>query len=515
MLIHTRRLILVIIQAINMQKPWLYQRFNRRVFFAVLFFILASRKKDAYAVQELNTTKCDWCWTGAVTNNTITIKAKLSNQVQEGKNYIQIFYSKNSDLSNIQEIEKVQATSLANQIAIFNLVNLEENTLYYYAIIADGRRYPSQGTLKFKTVKVNQQYSFAIGCSSCAGGTIGQFISSGVSNNKVFDVIRQYKYKDENGQDSNLALFIHMGDFHYRNDLPSLGLKEKNLDNYRENFDLVMTQQRQRNLYQNIPLAYIWDDHDYGTNDSDGSYALKYVASEVYREQVPHYPLVETVDETKSKGAIYQSFVIGRVRFIMTDTRFHQDPVEIENNLDKTLLGNDQREWLFEQLKTGKENQQDNQEGLTIWVNSIPWIVKQNDFKTKAWNKFPQEREKIANFIQENNIDKLLMISGDAHMLALDDGKKGTANSYATDGGGSFPVIQAAALDSKSSLKGGPYNGENYIINSEAVKSENGAIKGKGQWGMLNFIDDGSKIEVKVELKRMKDTLIQHTFIFD
>ncbi|MGK7951467.1 MAG: alkaline phosphatase D family protein [Xenococcaceae cyanobacterium] len=480
----------------------------------ILFFILASRQK--YVARELNTTKCDWCWLGAVTNNTITIKAKLNNRVREEKNYIQIFYSQNPDLSpNNKEIKKVRSTSLTNQIATFNLVDLEENTLYYYVIIADGRRYPHDRTLKFKTVKVNKPYSFAIGCSSCAGGTLDKYISSGLSNSKVFDVIRHYQYKDENGQDSNLALFIHMGDLHYRNDFPSLGLKEKYLDDYRKNFDLVMAQHRQRNLYQNIPLAYIWDDHDYGTNDSDGSYPLKYLASEAYREQVPHYPLVERLDKTENRGAIYQSFVIGRVRFIMTDSRFHQDSVEIEDNIDKTLLGNNQREWLFEQLKKGKENQQDNREGLTIWVNSIPWIGRPDDYKTKAWNRFSQEREKIANFIKENEIDRLLMLSGDAHMLALDDGKEGTNNNYATGGGGSFPVIHAAALDSRPSFKGGSYNGKNYIVNPAAIKSKDGAIKGKGQWGLLNFSDDGSKIEVKVELKRMKDTLIQHTFIFD
>ena len=100
-----------------------------------------------------------------------------------------------------------------------------------------------------------------------------------------------------------------MGDLHYRNDLPFLGLKENYLDDYRYNYDLVMKQTRQKNLYQNIPLAYIWDDHDYGTNDSNGSYNLKYIASEAYRERVPYYPLVEELNITKGRGAIYQSFI--------------------------------------------------------------------------------------------------------------------------------------------------------------------------------------------------------------
>ena len=485
----------------------MYPRFNRRLFLALLFYLLATRK----SVAKPNTTKCDWCWLGAVTDSSITIKAKLNNKVKEGKNYIQVFYHHSDLSSSNKELNKVGADSISDRIATFNLTDLREDTVYHYVIIADGRRYPREGTLQFKTVKVGQPYNFAIACSSCAGGTLGQFFSYGVSNSKVFDAIAQYKYK-ANGH-SNLDLFIHMGDLHYRNDLPTIGLKESYLDDYRHNYDLVMNQTRQRNLYQNIPLAYIWDDHDYGTNDSDGSYNLKYVASEAYRERVPYYPLVEELNVAEGRGAVYQSFVIGRVRFIMTDSRFHQNSLATVDSPDGTILGNEQREWLFDRFIRAKQQQENNREGLIIWVNSIPWIAPPTDSSTSSWNQFYRERSQIADFIKQNNINKLMMISGDAHMLAIDDGRSGTANSYAKGGGGSFPVIQAASLDSRSSFKGGLYNGGKYIIDSK-VKSKNGAIPGKGQWGLLNFNDDGNEIKVRVELKRMEDTLIQHTFVF-
>ena len=492
-----------------MLKFLLNRQFNRRVFLVTVFLVLASKKTTATA--KINTLKCEWCWLGAVTNNSITIKAKLNDKLIDKKNYVRVFYHKTPNLNaNNREINKVYATSFDDRIATFNLTDLAEDTVYYYVVVADGRRYPSEGTLQFKTVRIAEPYSFAIACSSCAGGTLGQFSSSGVSNSKVFDAIAKYRHRI-NGRDANLAMFIHMGDLHYRNDLPWLGLKENYLEDYRDNYDLVMTQNRQKNLYQNIPLAYIWDDHDYGFNDSDGTYNLKYLASEVYREQVPHYPLVEAINKTEGTGGIYQSFVIGRVRFIMTDSRFHRIPTYV-NSDRQTLLGNRQRAWLFEQLKLGKKQQQINREKLTIWVNSIPWIAEADDNKTDAWNKYERERQEIANFIKYNNINNLLMISGDAHMLALDDGMLGTANNYATGGGGSFPIIQAASLDSRGSFKGGSYNGEKYIV--AGVESKNGAIPGKGQWGLLNFIDNGKEIKVEVELKRMEDTLIEHTFIF-
>ena len=494
-----------------MQKYYFNKQINRRLFLASVFYAIATQKRSIS--QEINNVECEWCWLGAVTNNSITIKAKLNNKVISNKNYVRVWYSTvpELDVSN-KKVNKIEATSFVEKIATFDLVDLLEDTVYYYVIIADGRRYPDRGMLQFKTIKVNQPYDFAIACSSCAGGSLSQYSSYGVSNNKVFDLIRQYKHKSENKRDSNLAMFVHMGDLHYRNDFPIVGLKENHLDDYRKNYDMVMSQSRQKKLYQNIPLAYIWDDHDYGLNDSDGSYKLKYVASQVYREIVPHYPLPESLDKKKNKGAIYQSFLIGRVRFVLTDSRFHQESIT-KNNLDKSLLGKEQKSWLLQQFLSAKKEQKNNKEALTIWVNSIPWIAKANDSKTDSWNKFEKERTEIANFIKEHEIDKLLMISGDAHMLAIDDGKEGSANNYATGGGGSFPIVQAASLDSKPSFKGGPYNGKKYIVES-TVKSKNGAIPGKGQWGLLNFTDDGSKIEVKVELKRMEVTLIENTLTF-
>ena len=143
----------------------------------------------------------------------------------------------------------------------------------------------------------------------------------------------------------------------------------------------------------------------------------------------------------------------------------------------------------------GKNNQ-----GLIVWVNSIPWIGEQNleTHRSDAWDFYAIEREEIANFLQKNNIDqKLIMISGDAHMLALDDGSN---NNYASEGVASFPVIHAASLDSLGSIKGGNYSEK--------------PIKGRKQWGVLHFTDDGNKIEVRVELKKKNETKIEKIFSF-
>ena len=64
-------------------------------------------------------------------------------------------------------------------------------------------------------------------------------------------------------------------------------------------------------------------------------------------------------------------------------------------------------------------------------------------------------------------------------MLAIDDG---TNQGSAPEGGASFPVIQAAALDRHGSVKGGPYS--------------EGAFPGGGQFGTMTVEDRGDDIRV-------------------
>ncbi len=410
-------------------------------------------------------TNIRWHWIGGVTASDAIIKAKTD----DNTNNLRVIYVAESNLRDLQESSPFVADSSNNLVARCELKNLQADTRYYYTLEADGNSYGKISS--FKTFKINESYNFGIGFGACAGG--GDHNPDQVSNSGVFDIIRNYEYPP-------LSLFIHMGDFHYRN------IDVADLTKYQEAYNDVLSQPRQRQLYQNVPIAYVWDDHDYGPNNSDRTSAGKLVAREAYRQQVPHYPLAEP----ENNGAIYQSFIIGRVRFIMTDNRSCRSPYQDDDNSTKTVLGDKQKEWFFRELETGRDEQE-----LIVWVNTFPWIGDSGD---DGWHRYTTERREIATFIKNNNINsQLLMIAGDAHMIALDDGRN---NQYASGGGGSFPVVHAAALDSTPSEKGGPYS--------------EGAQRGTSQWGVLKFTDDGSKIEVEVKLKRNHDTRIRKFFSF-
>jgi hypothetical protein len=80
------------------------------------------------------------------------------------------------------------------------------------------------------------------------------------------------------------------------------------------------------------------------------------------------------------------------------------------------------------------------------------------------------------------------MLSGDAHMLAIDDG---TNSDYATAGGAGFVVMHAAALDRRGSVKGGPYS--------------EGTYPGGGQFGLVSIADDGDTIAVTLSGRTWKN----------
>jgi phosphodiesterase/alkaline phosphatase D-like protein len=156
------------------------------------------------------------------------------------------------------------------------------------------------------------------------------------------------------------------------------------------------------------------------------------------------------------------------VRFIVTDERSERSPNSGPDNAEKTMLGAEQKEWFKQQLLAAKDTYP-----VIVWVQGVPWIsspLKGSD----SWAGFTTERREIADFIADNEITGLLMLAGDAHMLAIDDG---TNSDYATDGGAAFPVFQAAALDRRGTVKGGPYS--------------EGRYPGGGQFGLVTVEDDG------------------------
>ena len=143
------------------------------------------------------------------------------------------------------------------------------------------------------------------------------------------------------------------------------------------------------------------------------------------------------------------------------------------------MLGSRQKAWLKRELALAN-----GRFPLIVWVNSVPWIGRARP-GADDWSGYATERRELADYISARGIRGLVMVSGDAHMVAIDDG---THSDYSTVGGAGFPVVHAAALDRRGDVKGGPYS--------------EGAYPGSGQFGTLTVRDRGSRLDVELAGRR-------------
>lgn len=334
----------------------------------------------------------------------------------------------------------VVTTAAGNGFAAkLTVQGLQPDTDYYYGIEV-------AGVLRTETVSRGRFRTFPLGKSSfrIALGSCGDFRSPDQS---VYDAIMRERP----------LLFINLGDLHYSD------TNSTNAEDYRANYDNILGHREQGALYRAVPMAYVWDDHDFSGNDSDTTAIGRDAARATYRERVPHYPFGAT------GGSIGQAFTIGRVRFIMTDLRSASSPAAQKDNASKTKLGTAQKAWFKQELISAR----DNGFPLIVWVNPIPWIGPATAGED-TWAGYATERTEIANFIRDNRVSNVVIVSGDMHGLAVDDG---TNSDFATGGGAPLTVLHAAALTSNGSLKGGPYSG--------------GVIPGTQQYGILEVYDNG------------------------
>jgi phosphodiesterase/alkaline phosphatase D-like protein len=391
-------------------------------------------------------------WSGAVTDTTANVKAV----VRSSATCISLLVSRDPSLQNATRIEALHdsAAGYQHKLVSFLLTGLEPGTKYHFALEMDQTPVLAQAGQLTTFPAEGSAAAFKFVFASCA--------STG-ANSRVFQAIL----------DESPLFFCHLGDFHYENQ------NSTDVSAHLRAYDEVLRSERQSNLYRRIPIARIWDDHDFCGNDSDGTKKGRNAAIEAFRKYIPHYPL-----SNKGIGGIYQAFTVGRVRFLLCDMRSQRSKRDKPDNASKTMLGQAQKDWLKTELAGAR------QYDLVVWASSVPWIEAPSPDEDD-WAGYHTERVELANFIKHNKVDNLCMICGDAHMLAIDSGRN---SGYADGQKGGFPLFQAAALKSSPSVKGGPYS--------------EGMFKGDRQYGVfevkylngtLNVFWTGKKYDVSEE----------------
>jgi phosphodiesterase/alkaline phosphatase D-like protein len=334
-------------------------------------------------------------------------------------------------------------------VAAFELTGLPARTSCRYTVQVPGAP-PVDGA--FRTF-ADGPLSFRVVFASCA--------DTG-STSPVFEAMRRL------GPD----LFVHMGDLHYED------IRLNDVMTFRRAYARAVGSPAQAALFREVPVAYTWDDHDYGPNNADRRSPSRAAALAAYRHVVPHYPLDGAADAT-----VHQAFTVGRVRFILTDNRSARSPHRGPAR-ERTMLGIAQRAWLFRELADARSAP------LVVWVNTIPWIAEPHWWSVAGWGPYADERRLIADEIVRLGLtSRLLMLSGDAHMLAMDDGTHSQYSRRADAPARGFAVAHAAPLDRPTSRKGGPYT--------------HGPVTQNGQFGVLDVTDDGTNVTAQIQGMRL------------
>lgn len=407
----------------------------------------------------------DFVWTGGVTDQSATVVTAVKNH-RELRNSQTVTLRIFTDEAMRKKITEKTSKAVPSKEGIvkFILNKLEPDTPYYYGVWIDGvldtelndaQNGDDAYTGTFRTFPKSGKpasFSFIHTCSTKPGS----------EGDPLFKTI----------QDQQPLFFLHTGDFFYTDQGDNTYDSENAFRNcYDKNLNCYdgVDAATQAALYRTTPITYMWDDHDFGKNDCVGTVPpgsqSKPFCHAVYRQYVPHYPLAG-----KNETPIYQSFTVGRVRFLLTDLRTEAEPAGKRNS----RMGKKQMHWFKEELLKANEKFP-----LIVWVTTVPW----NGPATKGadrWQSYSEERQEIADFLRKKKIKGFCAISGDMHATAIDDGEN---TDFSRDGGAGFPIFHSGPVGAHTSVKAGPYN--------------KGASKESQQFGLCEIKDDGKTIHVR------------------
>ena len=415
-----------------------------------------------------NQTTTNWILMGGLTSSQVNFR--IRNHADLGRLVVAtdpsleelVFEQDFTTNHNVTITPDGSSSSSSSNTLVYSITvtDLIPNTKYYYATTTNNNNdIHWQG--QFKTAPLEgQAQNFQVVASACSW--------TGSESSIYTQMVDRHVLSDN---DPNTLLMLHLGDFHYQD------LNTPDIETRINAYDMVMTSSTQRNLWSNLPICNIWDDHDWlGNNLGGNTSEIGYTAAiESYNLAIPHYePLSSSMSKNNSNvtnndpqygtNGVYQAFTIGTIRFILTDLRSERSNTEIYSSK--------QKEWLFTELENSSSYD------FVVWMSSIPWIGHAK-YGHDSWRGYAQDRQQLSQHIQQVVTKKnLLVISADAHMIAFDDGTNtyygdDTNNSVeninnSTSANGttatspafirSFPILQTGPLDRLGSVKGGPYS---------------------------------------------------------
>ncbi len=336
---------------------------------------------------------------GYVEHREVQIWLEVAKNVQN----VEIHYKEVGKTTTLQAtVDKAKLGHTYNPVKL-TLEGLAMNTAYEYQIVVDGEKQKFDFPLTFRTRKLWEwrepapDFSFFLG--SCF-----------YLNDPAYD-----RPGKPYGQDPRILetmgkmssdFMLWLGDNLYLREADfssASGIAYRYSTNFR-------TPEMQKLRATRANYA-IWDDHDYGPNDSDGKFELK----EVSLAHFKRYWSNKTFGEAENAGA-YHKFKWSDCDFFCMDDRFYRsantlpDSVGGRPNPNKQFYGKKQLDWL-------KNNLVSSEASFKFIVTGGQVLNPLSD--RECFMFYPTEWQELMAFIIENKIDGVVFLSGDQHYSEL------------------------------------------------------------------------------------------------
>jgi alkaline phosphatase D len=326
---------------------------------------------------------------GGVTDTSANIWVRTNQGAQ-----VQIEYSAASDLQDAQTTPPQTTGAVSDFTTIVQIPHLAPQQQYFYNVRLNGTPqftapYPHFQTFAPRGADV--PFTFLI-------------LSDFRNVSRITQTVDTFPHAAQ----EDPAFVILGGDFDHRN--------PHTLEEKRQMFRDLYTpasgmEDFVKYILPNFSLVHFWDDHDYGDNNADKTYPNKKISLQVLQEYFPLYPVTEHGD--------WQSFSYGNSDFFILDSRSQRDPRRDPDDAEKSMLDGDelgdasQVKWLLDGLKNSTAK----------WKFIVsPVIFNPTTKKIDSWGAYLTERQMLLDFIRDHNITGVILLSGDLHAGAIDDG---------------------------------------------------------------------------------------------
>jgi alkaline phosphatase D len=309
---------------------------------------------------------------GAVTAGSITFWGRTSGEFD-----VVVEYSTDPWFGSTQSSVPVRASAAADFTVHVTVEGLASGTRYYYRMLVDGIPDRYRLTPYATHTAPAAPAPFRVAFGSCARHQLD-------AEQPVFRAIAA----------AEPDVFFWLGDNIYADSASGWVFAE----DYRRQRAIASALP----LMRSVPQLAIWDDHDFGLNNSDRTSPVREASLAAFRNYWanPSYGLADD-------PGVYFQYAYGGVDFFMLDGRYYRAPNQDPDGPGKTLLGARQGAWLRESLRASRAP-------FKVLACGSGWSSEDGP-TGDTWAAFLTERNALFDFIRDERIEGVFLLSGDTH----------------------------------------------------------------------------------------------------